>query len=571
MGIRVAQLSRLAAGGVPAEAGRGAQDLGVAATFTMRPEGRICCWSAGAARLFGQPAQQILGRPLRDLLHPGSRDVLAGALTAITAGAAWAGVLTALDANGISQPMSFRFEPLTSTDVHPQVAVAASLTAPLGQQMLTEADLGFGATLDLAETARQIIDLTVPRFADAGAVYVLERLISDAEREAGRQVVARRLAASLASPDEAATAAAHPDGGVLVFPDGTPCGRCVTTGRPVLFSAPERPLLLGGPDGPVMVGGPDGPKSEAPDGYPSGAPVPAGHTSLMAVPLAARGAVAGFLVLTRGAGTAPFGPQDAVLAGELAARAAVYLDNARLFSREQRTAEALQRGLLPREPAVPAGMEIAHCYLPAADHIIGGDWYDILPLSGGRTALIVGDAMGHGPEAATVMVQLRAGAHALAGAGLEPEALLHRLNRMAGTLKDPAFATCVCAVLDPATRSCVIARAGHLPPVLALPDHTTLVVDLPPGLPLGLGPAHFQAGQLTLPPGATLALYTDGLVESRSRPFDEGIVALRAALAASRGPLQGTCDAVTRSLRRRSEDDTTLILARITGDPSQRG
>src|ERR1017187_10970096 len=138
MGIRVAQLSRLAAGGVPAEAGRGAQDLGVAATFTMRPEGRIGCWTAGAARLFGQPAQQILGRPLRDLLHPGSRDVLAGALTAITAGAAWAGLVTPLDPNGISQPMSCRFEPLTSTDVHPQVAVAASLTAPPGRLQVAQ-------------------------------------------------------------------------------------------------------------------------------------------------------------------------------------------------------------------------------------------------------------------------------------------------------------------------------------------------------------------------------------------------------------------------------------------------
>ncbi len=544
MGTRVAQLSRATAGGGPALADHSAPDFGVVATFTMRPDGEICAWSTAAARLFGPPAQQILGRPVGDLLHPGSRAELMAVLTALTADAAWTGVLTALDANGISQHLSFRFEPLTGGEMHPQVAVAAGLTASLGQQLLTEADLRFGATLDLGETARQIIDVAIPRFADAGAIYVLERLMSDdelAEHEAGRQVVARRLAAGFASAADAAGAGVPPGGDVLVFAAGTPCARCVATGRPVLFSGPGGPGVL------------------------------AGYTWLMAVPLAARGAVAGFMVLARAAGGGPFGQHAVTLAGELAARAAVYLDNARLFSREQRTADALQRGLLPREPAVPAGMEVAHSYLPAADHIIGGDWYDILPLPAGRTALIVGDAMGHGPEAAAVMVQLRAGAHALAEAGLEPEALLYRLNRMAGTLKEPAFATCVCAILDPATRSCVIAKAGHLPPVLALPDHTTMVVDLPPGLPLGLGPTDFQAGQLTLPPDATLALYTDGLVESRSRPFDEGIVALRTALAASRGPLQDTCDTITWSLRRHSGDDTTLILARIARDPSPCG
>ena len=521
------------------------------ATFTMRPDGRISSWSPAAAKLFGPSAQQVLGRPVGDLLHPGGRDALLAALTAITAGAAWTGVLTALGADGISRPVSLRFEPLTGDEAHPQVAVAASLAVPLGQQWLTDADLRFGGTLDLFETACQIIDVIIPRFADAGVVYVLERVTSDGELAEGPTgVVARRLAAGSSADGEPAAAGTPPDREVVVFGAGTPCARCVTTGSPVLFS---------GPDGTTI-----GPS----DGHPDRAGIPAGYASFLAVPLAARGVVAGFMVVARGTGAGPFSRNDVALADELAARAAVYLDNARLFSREQRTAEALQRSLLPREPTVPAGMEIAHCYLPAADHIIGGDWYDILPLSGGRTALIVGDAMGHGPEAAAVMVQLRAGAHALAEAGLEPEALMHRLNRMAGTLKDPAFATCICAVLDPATRSCVIARAGHLPPVLVLPDHTARVVDLPPGLPLGLGPADFQAGQLTLPPRATLALYTDGLVESRSRPFDEGILALRAALTASRGPLQDTCDAVTRSLSRHSEDDTTLILARIADGPS---
>jgi serine phosphatase RsbU (regulator of sigma subunit) len=518
--------------------------------FTIGPDGRVISWSTAAAGLFGHPAGQILGRPVRDLLEPGGRGALTGVLTALAAGTAWTGVLTACDADGISLDVSFRFEPLTCADAPPQAAVTASPAVPAGQQMLADAGLRFGATLDLAETARQIIDVTVPQFADAGAVYVLERLILGgglAGEVAGGEVVVRRLAAGPGSAPGAEDVL--PDDAVVVFASGTPCARCVTAGRPVLFS------------------GPDAAATGVPGGPPGAAAILAGHASFLAVPLAARGVVAGVMVLGRAAAAGPFGRHEVEFAGELADRAAVYLDNARLFSREQRTAEALQRGLLPREPGVAAGMEIAHGYLPAADHIIGGDWYDILPLCDGRTALIVGDAMGHGPEAATVMVQLRAGAHALAEAGLEPEALLERLNRMAITLKDPAFATCVCAILDPATRSCVIARAGHLPPVLVLPDHSTQVVDLPSGLPLGLGPADFRAVALTLPARATLALYTDGLVESRSRPFDEGITALRTALATSRGPLQATCDAITRSLRLHSEDDTTLILARITHDP----
>jgi hypothetical protein len=548
-GIRVAQRFQTA-GGTPAAAGRGAQDLSAVATFTMSLDGRVSSWSAAAGRLLGHQAQQVLGRPAGDLLDPGSRGDLAGALTAITAGTTWAGVLTARAANGSGQHVSFRLEPLICADPPPQIAVTASPPVPAGQQLLLDAGLRFGATLDLTETARQIVDVTVPRFADACAVYLLERLTSGSDLaggEAGREAVARRLASGTAPGAGWAAAQALPAGEVLVLTGGTPGARCVATSSPVSFR------------------GADGAAVTRPAGPPNGAGIARGHTSFLAVPLATRDMVAGFMILARVAG--PFSPHEIGLADELAERAAVGLDNAQLFSRQRRTAEAVQRGLLPGEPTVPAGMEVAQSYLPAADHIIGGDWYDILPLSAGRTALIVGDAMGHGPEAATVMVQLRAGAHALADAGLKPEMLLHRLNKMASTLKEPAFATCVCAVFDPATRSCVIARAGHLPPVLALPDHTSRVVDVPPGLPLGLGPTTFDAVRLTLPPQATLALYTDGLVESRRRPFDEGILALRAALAASSGPLQASCDAITRSLCRHAEDDTTLILARIPDQP----
>jgi serine phosphatase RsbU (regulator of sigma subunit) len=161
-----------------------------------------------------------------------------------------------------------------------------------------------------------------------------------------------------------------------------------------------------------------------------------------------------------------------------------------------------------------AGLEVAQRYLPVGVSVVGGDWHDIVPLREGRAALIVGDAMGHGPEAAAVMVQLRTAAHTLADLGLPPGQMLTRLDRIAGGMATTPFATCIGMVIDPAGSSCVAARAGHLPPVLVLPGGETRVLDLPPGLPLGVGAGSFTATQVSLPPGATIALYTDGLVES---------------------------------------------------------
>ncbi|HEY2127087.1 MAG TPA: PP2C family protein-serine/threonine phosphatase [Streptosporangiaceae bacterium] len=200
--------------------------------------------------------------------------------------------------------------------------------------------------------------------------------------------------------------------------------------------------------------------------------------------------------------------------------------------------------------------------------MVGGDWYDIVPVSGGRAVLIVGDVMGHGPEAAAVMVQLRTAAHTLADLDLPPAAVLRRLDRLAAGLPGGLFATCVYAVLDPAESCCLIAEAGHLPPLLTRGDGRTDVLDLPPGLPLGLGGEAFQPTQVSLPPGATLALYTDGLVESRTRPLDDGMTALADALSMtlvpSRPALDIACAAVSSRLLEHGEDDITLVLARLS-------
>jgi serine phosphatase RsbU (regulator of sigma subunit) len=256
-----------------------------------------------------------------------------------------------------------------------------------------------------------------------------------------------------------------------------------------------------------------------------------------------------------------------VLAGELTSHAALCIDNARLYHRERRTALALQRGLLPGRPEIPAGLEVAQCYLPAGVSVVGGDWHDIVPLPDGKAALVMGDAMGHGPEAAAVMVQLRTAAHTLAELGLPPEQVLSRLDRMAAGMATTPFATCISMIIDPAGSSCLAAQAGHLPPVVVLPGGVTRMLDLPPGLPLGLGAQSFAATQIGLPPGATLALYTDGLVESRTQPIDDGLAALRSALgsalAAPGQALSEACQAVTQALHHEGEDDITLVLARI--------
>jgi len=338
-----------------------------------------------------------------------------------------------------------------------------------------------------------------------------------------------------------------PPGEVLVFGAGSPSARAMATGEPVLSDHldDETARRLARRPGATQIA--------------------AGYRSFLATPLIARGAVVGCATFGRSPASPAFSPDDIAVAGELASRAAVCIDNARLYHRERRTALALQAGLLPGRPDVPAGLEVASEYLAVGASVVGGDWHDIVALPGGRAALIVGDAMGHGPEAAAVMVQLRTAAHTLAGLDLPPGEILHRLDEMAAGMAEP-FATCIYTVVDPAAGLTITARAGHLPPVLVLPGGATRVLELPAGLPLGLDAGEFETTQAPLPPGGTLALYTDGLVESRSLPVDEGMARLRAALGAAltdpAAPLDKACAAITRMLEHH-EDDVTLVLARL--------
>jgi len=533
---------------------RGPDPAGLAA-FTLDSQGRVTCWPAAAAELFGLAAGTVTGRDLREVLlaDHGQGELADRMLAAVAAGRPWAGTLAMAVPGG--GPVTVRCDPLAGPGSGALVtAQHASPQPSLG--WLSEAAARIGSTLDLTRTAGEVADLAVPGFADAASIFVPERLLAAGEAtwyQAGQATAVRRLAARLAGQPDDVTEDLLPAGEAIVMREDSPTLRAMAGSCPVRYDRL------------------DAETAQRIARHPSGRQLTAGYTSFLAMPLIARGAVVGCATFGRAGGRPAFGPADITVAGELASRAAVCLDNARLYERERRTAQALQQGLLPARPKPPAGLQVAHRYLPVGDSVVGGDWHDVIALPGGRAALIVGDAMGHGPEAAAVMVQLRTAAHTLADLDLPPGEILRRLDKMAaGLAAAPFAATCIAAIIDAAASSCQIAQAGHHPPVLVLPGGATQVLDLPPGLPLGLGTeasATFQATQVSLPPGATLALYTDGLVESRTQPLDHGMAALRdalsSALARPHATLGGTCATVTQALRQHGEDDITLVLARI--------
>ena len=531
-------------------------DLAGLAAFTLDSRGRVSSWPVSAERFFGHPAVAVTGHDVRDVLMtgPGQRELAGEALAEITAGRVWSATVSMAFAGG-SGPVAIRWEPLRGPGAGVLV-IGQHVSPSIGPGWLREAADRIGSTLDLSRTAREVADVAVPAFADVAAIFVFERLLAADEPispQAGPGAVVRRLVARMAGQTAAATDSVLRPGEVLVFGDETPSCRAMQTRSPVLFDRLDEE------------------SAERIARRPGGRDLASSYASFLSVPLVARGVVLGCATFGRAPQSPDFGPADVAAAGELASRAAVCIDNARLYHRERRTAFALQRGLLPGEPRVPPAMEIAQRYLPVGASMVGGDWHDIVALPGGRVALVVGDAMGHGPEAAAVMVQLRTATHLLAGLDLRPGELLARLDAMAAGMPASPYATCICAVIDTAASSCLIACAGHPPPLLALPDGTTQVLPVPAGLPLGLSSGTFDAAEVSLPPGATLALYTDGLAESRTRPLEDGIDALRDALASALGraghplPLDGACEAVTQALRQRGEDDMTLVLARIRG------
>jgi serine phosphatase RsbU (regulator of sigma subunit) len=291
---------------------------------------------------------------------------------------------------------------------------------------------------------------------------------------------------------------------------------------------------------------------------------------LISVSLRARGVTLGLAHFTRSQTSEPYDEAEVRLVTDLAARAAVHIDNARLYTREHDSAITLQRSLLPREIPEVSGLEIGYRYRPAAQAAeIGGDWFDVIQLEGGQVTLVVGDVTGHGIQAAATMGQLRTTTDALAHLGCPPDQIIRQLSHMVATHGNEAGATCLHAVYDPQTRRCQLSSAGHPPPVLRHPDGRTELIDLPPGLLLGMPQPRYIGKEMQLPPGGILAMYTDGLIE---RPGEDlGVGMSRLARALTDGPahsLDELCDSVLATLVPHPRDDVALLLARTAAAPA---
>ncbi|MCL2552908.1 MAG: SpoIIE family protein phosphatase [Actinomycetia bacterium] len=226
------------------------------------------------------------------------------------------------------------------------------------------------------------------------------------------------------------------------------------------------------------------------------------------------------------------------------------------------TAVTLQRSLLPQELEQPDDLRVAATYQPGGtDAAVGGDWYDVITLGAGRTALVIGDVMGRGVRAAAVMGQLRTAVRAYARLDLPPHEVIQLLDGLASEIDATQIATCVYAVHDPSEGRLSYASAGHLPIVIRDPDGTVRRADEPTGPPLGTGGWIHTSGSIPLGPGCTAVLYTDGLVERRDQDIDDGIAALTQALAGATGSPQVVCDRLLRSLGVTSEhDDDVAVL-----------
>ncbi|MEW1777365.1 SpoIIE family protein phosphatase [Streptomyces sp. NPDC086777] len=418
--------------------------------------------------------------------------------------------------------------------------------------MLYDAGVGIGTSLDVSRTAEELAELAVPRFADYASVDLYEAVLKGEEPKPGDAL--RRVACSGIRKD----APLYPVGERFQFVPSSPQGRSLETGESVV-----EPRLR------------EAPGWRAQDVELTGRILEFGIHSLITVPLRAGNMVLGLANFCRAEKPAPFDTEELALAEELVARAAVSIDNARRYTREHSMAVTLQRSLLPRSLPAQSALDIAYRYLPAQSGV-GGDWFDVLPLSGARVALVVGDVVGHGLHAAATMGRLRTAVHNFTALDLQPDELLGLLDELVGridqdeTPEDDADAaatitgaTCLYAIYDPVSRRCTVARAGHPPPALVRPDGTVEFADVPAGPPLGLGGLPFETAELELAPGSSLVLYTDGLVEDRQRDIDEGLDLLAGALESAAGDTpEETCAAVLERLPARPSDDVALIVAR---------
>ncbi|MFF7202222.1 SpoIIE family protein phosphatase [Streptomyces sp. NPDC008141] len=430
--------------------------------------------------------------------------------------------------------------------------------------VLGQAGTRLGGTLDVMETSQELADLAVTLFADYASVD-LDQSVPFGE---GPSISIGPMSERLPAFRRAGMASIHLGVPESAWERGEPV--------PVPSVSPIADVLLTGTSHlePIV--------DTAPGTWIDKDPVRArkihesGMHSLMVVPIRTRRALLGVALFVRTGNPAPFQEVDLLLAEELVGRAAMALDNARQYAREHSVALALQRHLLPHRLRGGLAVEAASRYLPAdMDHGVGGDWFDVIPLSGARVALVVGDVVGHGINAAATMGRLRTAVHTLADIDLPPEELLAHLDDTVQRLAEEdadaldqtptvVGATCVYAVYDPVTRRCTMAGAGHPPPAIVDPQGRVTFPELPTGTPLGIGlGGPFEAVEFELPEGSLIALYSDGLIESRDDDIDVGMQRLAAALAQPERSLEDLCTGAMDTLPDQGpRDDATLLVVR---------
>ncbi|MGW4493883.1 SpoIIE family protein phosphatase [Streptomyces sp. NPDC004376] len=539
---------------------------------------RLCRMNDAMARITGLPEERVRGLritetgglPQPEELEHSLRQVLS------TGQRLDVRVHTCATDGGPARTWLARMAPVTDADGRVRGVVVAthdvteSDRARQRLRLVNEASVSVGTSLDVIRTARELADVCVPVLAD----FVTIDLLDPAEHggEPPRRVVPPvplRRAAHRSVLEGEPEAVAEP-GGSEVYPEFSPQATALLTGRTVSAA-----VAAGDLDKWLAWSAERGERVRQ-----------FGIHATLAVPIHARGTTLGVVVLARHRRRDPFTADDVLLAEEITARAAVCLDNARRYSRERDTALALQRSLLPRRLPPTAALEATSRYLPAARAGVGGDWFDVIPLSGTRVAMVVGDVVGHGVQASAAMGRLRTAVRTLADLDLAPDELLTHLDDLVVRLYEESGgdgggevgATCLYAVYDPVSRRCSLARAGHPPPVVLEPGKPPRELDLPSGTPLGLGGLPFESAEVELPEGTVIALYTDGLVASRDSAGDRGRQLLFEVLGdETRRPgercghaLDATCDRVLDALLPRGDaaDDVALLLARTHALPA---
>src|SRR5215470_1183724 len=547
-------------------------------------DGRIVQHDRNAAKILARKPDDLLGAQLIELTSPGAgppgattetnshggrqadaATAVAGLLEAIRSDREGSAMLTIDTRDGLPAEAVVTVHPMRAGGTSLAALALLRIPAPnserfvdpalMRRQMLDDALTRIGDTLDIDDVARVLLDAIVPHFCNVAGLLLLESLAGDDElpSHGPEGSVPLRRIALIHDQKDLAWEATFPTGEILRYPKGTPYYRCMDTGAPVLEATIS--------------------KSQASEIAKAWRRKPVAKllagASMVVLPLIARGTMLGFFVCTRQVGFRRFDAYDVDIGMEFATRAAVFIDNARRYSREHATALTLQRSMLPTGLSAPSSVEVRHRYLPGSKMIeVGGDWYESIALPGGRVALVVGDVAGHGVRAAVTMGRLRTAIHTLAMLELPPADSLLQLDELMHTLgeREPHFATCAYAVYDAVSGECEVAVAGHLPPLLVHPDGTNELLDVPPSPPLGIGDGEVESRRFPVEDGSLFVLYTDGLVENKGQDISDGLARLRGIFGpgSPTRPLEDLCKATLDGVYSdHQRDDIAVLIARL--------